>query len=87
MMPGTPAEKAGLKRGDVIVAFNGKAVSSSRGLPPMVANTSVGQEVTLAVVRDGKKQVLPITVGKLPVAEARAEAPSQTRQGQWGRQL
>ena len=79
VMPGTPAEKAGLKRGDVIVAFNRKAVDSSRDLPALVANTSVGQEVTLTVVRDGKQQELPITVGKLPVAEARAEAPSQTR--------
>jgi serine protease Do len=87
VMAGTPAEKAGLKRGDVIVAFNGKAVTSSRDLPPMVANTPVGQKVTLTVVRDGKEQELPMIVGKLPAVEVRAEAPSQTRQGQWGLQL
>jgi serine protease Do len=87
VMAGTPAEQAGLKRGDVIVAFNGKAVASSRDLPPMVANTPVGQEVTLTVVRDGKKQALPMKVGKLPAAEVKAEAPGQTRQGQWGLQL
>jgi serine protease Do len=88
VMAGTPAEKAGLKRGDVIVAFNGKAVTSSRDLPPMVANTPVGQEVTLSVVRHGKKQDFAMRVGKLPGTEVRAElAPSQTRQGQWGLQL
>ena len=87
VMSGTPAEQAGLKRGDVIVAFNGKAVNSSRDLPAMVANTPVGQEATLTVVRDGKKHKLSITVGKLPSEEARAEIPSQSRQAQWGLQL
>ena len=86
VMPGTPAEKAGLSRGDVIVAFNDKPVDSSRDLPAMVANTPVGQEATLTVVRNGRRQELSITVGKLPVEEARAETPSQSRQTQWGLQ-
>ena len=55
VMPGTPAEKAGLKRGDVIVAFNGKEVNSSRDLPPMVAHMPVGQEATITVLRQGKQ--------------------------------
>jgi serine protease Do len=87
VMSGTPAERAGLKRGDVIVALNGKDVDSSRDLPAMVAGTPVGEEVTLTVVRQGKQQELPVTVGKLPATEVRAESPSQTRQGQWGLQL
>jgi serine protease Do len=87
VMAGTPAEKAGLRRGDVIVAFNDKPVNSSRDLPAMVANTPVGQEATLTVVRNGRRQELSITVGKLPAEEARAETPSQSRQTQWGLQL
>jgi serine protease Do len=87
VMAGAPADRAGLKRGDVIVAFNGKAVDSSRDLPTMVANTPVGQEVTLTVVRRGQRQELSVSVGKLPAAEAKAETPSQARQEQWGLQL
>ena len=87
VMPGTPAEKAGLKRRDVIVAFNGKEVNSSRDLPAMVANMPVGQEATITVLRHGKTHEFPIMVSKLPSEQARTETPSPAQQGKWGFQL
>jgi len=73
VVEGSPAEKAGVKRGDVIVAYNGKAVEDSHNLPVMVAATPVGQEVTVTVLRDGKEQQLRMEVAKLPSDETRAK--------------
>ncbi|HYA03198.1 MAG TPA: Do family serine endopeptidase, partial [Syntrophobacteria bacterium] len=70
----SPAEKAGIQRGDVIVAYNGKAVDDSHSLPVMVAATPVGQEVTVTVLRDGKERELAMKVAKLPSDDARREA-------------
>jgi len=54
VLPGSPAEKAGIERGDVIVSFDGKEVTESKGLPQIVASTPVGKSVTVKVWRDGK---------------------------------
>jgi len=85
--PDTSAAEAGLKRGDVIVSFNGSAIENVRDLPAMVANTPVGEKATVTVMRDGKTQEIPLTVGKLPAEVAQAEEPSQVEQGKWGMQL
>jgi serine protease Do len=62
---GSPAEKAGLKAGDVIVRFDGKAVENPRVLPGLVAGTEIGKTVELSVVRDGTPRPLKVTVGSL----------------------
>jgi serine protease Do len=62
---GSPAEKAGLKAGDVIVRFDGKVVDGPRMLPVLVANTEIGKTVELTVVRDGSLRPLKVTVGNL----------------------
>jgi serine protease Do len=54
VLPGSPAEKAGIERGDVIVSFDGKDVTESKGLPQIVASTPVGKSVSVKVWRDGK---------------------------------
>jgi serine protease Do len=61
----SPAEKAGLKRADVIVKYNGRNVEDSLGLRNMVAATLPGNEVKITVVRDGKELVLPVTIAEL----------------------
>jgi serine protease Do len=61
-----PAEKAGIKVGDVIVKFDGKDVPDMHHLPRMVAETAIGKEVAVSVMRDGKKLDLKITLGELP---------------------
>lgn len=54
VVPGSPAEKAGIAQGDVIVEFGGKAIAESKDLPQIVASTAVGKSVDVKLVRDGK---------------------------------
>ncbi|MBI4011964.1 MAG: DegQ family serine endoprotease [Candidatus Rokubacteria bacterium] len=66
---GSPAERAGLKPGDVIVRYDGTPVDTPRVLPALVANTEIGRTVELSVVRDGAARAVTVTVGSL--AESR----------------
>jgi serine protease Do len=68
VMAGSPAEKAGMQRHDVIVAFNNRKVESARDLAALVATTSVGKSVTVTVLRDGSLQILSVTVGTMQSA-------------------
>ena len=72
---GSPAEQAGLKPGDVLLGVNGKAIERSAEIPPLVAAVKPGDKATLNVWRDGKKQDLAVTVGRLD-ADKTAEAAS-----------
>jgi len=62
---GSPADKGGLKRGDVIINFDGKKVEAMNTLPAMVAETLVGKEVEILIIRKGKEKRLTITIGEL----------------------
>ncbi len=84
---GSPAEKAGIQRGDVIVAFNDEAVEAARDLPAMVAKIREGQEATVTVLRSGVERQIPVTVGKFPSKTAKTEKASEPAQGKWGLQL
>ncbi|MGB0134741.1 DegQ family serine endoprotease [Dokdonella sp.] len=74
---GGAAEKAGVRIGDVILAFDGAEVVSSSDLPPMVGLTPPGTRSELEVFRNGKTLMIPVTVGELPkdVAATVAAAP------------
>ncbi len=61
---GEPADKAGLKRGDVIISLAGKPVPDSTGLRNMVSATAPGTVVDVKIIRDGKEQTLPVTLGE-----------------------
>ena len=65
VQPGGPAEKAGLKEEDIIVAVNGKTVRNGNSLVDIVSVTPVGTPLDLTVVRDGKRQSYKVTVGDL----------------------
>lgn len=70
VLPGTPAEKAGLKDGDVITQFNGRDINLASDLPQMVGRAKVGTSYPLTVVRDGKARTLNFTVAALPEDQA-----------------
>jgi serine protease Do len=87
VVTGSPADAAGIKRGDVIVAYDGKAVEDSHDLPAAVAATPIDKEVTVTVVRDGKEHQLLAKIAKLESEEATAESSKQPARGKWGLQL
>lgn len=69
----TPAAKAGLKSGDVILKFNGKEINRSGELPIMVGMSPIGKPATLTVLRDGTVREMTVTVEKLDKAAIEAE--------------
>ncbi len=56
VVPGSPADRAGLRRDDIILEFNGQQVSTSEQLRNMVALTAPGTRVTLTILREGREQ-------------------------------
>jgi S1-C subfamily serine protease len=78
---GSPGDKAGLKQGDVITSYNGKAVADNNQLRNAVASTAPGTTVPLEVLRNGQKQTLKATVGELDAKRARASERSADHEG------
>ncbi len=76
VVSGSPAEKAGIEQGDVILEFDGKAVSDSKDLPRIVASTPVGKMVTVKLSREGKGLDRSLKVGEMDEKVEGAEAPS-----------
>jgi serine protease Do len=64
---GSPAEKAGLQPGDVVVEWNGKRVGDANDLRFLVAGTKVGSKVKVVIYRNGEKTDLTVTVGERPL--------------------
>jgi serine protease Do len=64
----SPADKAGIKRGDVIVEYNGTQIAEPALLRNLAAGTAPGTEVSLKLLRDGKLHSTKVTVGELPVS-------------------
>lgn len=80
----SPAAKAGLKAGDVILAVGDKPVVTMKDLPKLIANEKPGQTPTLSVWRDGKSVPVAVTIGKTPGTEQVADAgnPQDAGKGQ-----
>jgi serine protease Do len=62
---GAPAEKAGIRSGDVIVAFNGKEIRDEHDLPQAVASMTPGKTVDVRLLRDGKEMAIAVTIAEM----------------------
>jgi serine protease Do len=82
--PNSPAAKAGLEPGDIIVRFDGKAIERSADLPRLVGNTAPGTASRITIFRRGAQRDLSITVAEVPsdsAPVAAAPAPSTQNSG------
>jgi serine protease Do len=66
VLAGGPADKAGIRRGDVMVSFDGKKIKDANELPHVVASGSIGKAVMVEVMRMGQKQHFRVSVEELP---------------------
>ncbi len=78
-VPEGPARDAGLLSGDVITTFNGKEIKDVRDLTRTVADSPIGEEVPVIVLRDGKETNVPVKLGRREEAEAKdaADKPAE----------
>jgi serine protease Do len=84
VVPGSPADKGGLKQGDVIISFNQKNIEGPRDLSSSVAQTAVGQEAKVTILREGNEKQLTLRIEKLAPEKAKAEKSAASDQGKWG---
>ena len=74
----SPADKAGIKAGDIILEFDGKKIDTMRTLPKVVANTKVGKSVELKIWRNKKSINKKLVLGRLESSEEFKEKKTQT---------
>ena len=74
--PGSPAAKAGVKPGDIILEFNGKEITQMSVLPNLVAVTPVGSRAEITLSRNGALKKLPIVIAKLNEEQLAAAEPA-----------
>jgi serine protease Do len=79
VVSGSPAEKAGIEQGDVIMEFDGKEVANSKDLPRIVASSPVGKAVTVKLLRNGKVLDRQLKVGEMEEKAEVARASSSKR--------
>ena len=83
VMPDSPADKAGVQVGDVILAFNEQRLLNSSQLPPLVGASRIEEEASLRILRDGQEVTVSVQVGRLADEETEAEpVPAKTEPDQ-----
>jgi serine protease Do len=79
--PDSPASRAGVKAGDVILAYDGQPVVVADDLPPLVGGTPVGRRVKLEVMSQGKNRSLEVTIAELQAQADRSPSRGGGQQG------
>ncbi|MGI1677356.1 MAG: Do family serine endopeptidase [Cellvibrionaceae bacterium] len=77
--PNGPAEKSGLRPGDIILEFNNAIIDTSKDLPPVVGDTTPESTVPVVVMREGREKSVRVTVGMLDAKTARIPVASATQ--------
>ena len=72
--PGSPAEKAGLRRGDVVVEFDGNPIKEFTSLSKLVGMKAPGTSFKITILRDGKREDLSVVLGEMPDDQTAAES-------------
>lgn len=72
VFPNSPAAKAGVQEGDIVVEFDGQPIRESHELPALVARSPIGKEVVMKVMREGKEKELKIKLGEMERGEKEA---------------
>jgi serine protease Do len=75
-----PAKPAGIEPGDVIVTFDGKDIKEPKDLSRVVADTAVGKEVDVVIIRKGAEQTLKVTLGRLADGDKTVQTAAKTQE-------
>jgi serine protease Do len=80
IMKGSPAEKAGIQAGDIILEFDGRPIKDMHELPRIAAVTPVGKKAVVKLLRDGKTITKTVTIERMADSEVAAAQPANTRE-------
>jgi serine protease Do len=78
VMQDSPAQKAGVEVGDIIVSYNGQKVQRSSSLPPLVGASSVDEPAEVVVLREGREVTLRVNIGELPDEQLASSAVQES---------
>jgi len=85
VVPGDPADQAGIQPKDIITEINGEKVTTSRDLTKLAAKMGVGDTAKVTILRNGKSKTLEVQIGKRPMTMASAsESRQKEKQGEYG---
>jgi serine protease Do len=71
VVPGDPADQAGIRSGDIIVSVDGQSVTSGRGLATLIAGIPVGQKSKIVLLREGQKKTVSVKIAKQSAEEVK----------------
>jgi serine protease Do len=81
VLKASPAQKAGLKQGDVVIAYNGKEIRDASQLRNEAASSPIGKEVNLTILREGKKREVPVRIESMESRGQATAVPIRERLG------
>ena len=81
VLKASPAEKAGLKQGDVVIAYNGKEIRDASQLRNEAASSPIGKEVKVTIIREGKKREVPVRIESMESRVQATAVPIRERLG------